>query len=220
MKKYFALLCFILCSTTLAQAAVLDFEDICGSANSCGDNGALLSTSSTNYGGFTWDDTFAVFSNTVYAQYGNTYGASGKNAVGNAYGAVKSVSFNGGSTFNFIGAEFAGWTYKNAAYDFTSTSITVKGFNGNNLIGESLFDLSTTMGSYHQFTANINGINRLEFSASGEGKWWLMDNFNYSLSPPVSAVPIPASIWLLGSAFAGLVSLTKRKTSTATPLNF
>ncbi len=218
MKNYFALLCFILCGTNTAQAAVLSFDDICGEGNLCGDKGMLLSKSATNYGGFTWDDTFAVFSNTVYALYDNNYGApSGKNAVGNAYGAVKSVSFNGGSTFNFMGADFAGWTYKNVAYNFTSTSITVKGFNGDSLMGEIIFDLSKTIGSYHQFTANLNGINRLEFSSSGEGKWWLMDNFKYSLNAPVSAVPIPASIWLLGSALAGLVSFTKRKASTATP---
>jgi hypothetical protein len=213
MKNYFALLCFILCGTNTVQAAVLSFDDICGEANSCGDGGKLLSESSTKYGGFIWDDTFAVFSNTVYAKYGNTYGApSGKNAVGNAYGAVKSVSFNGGSTFNFMGADFAGWTYNNVAYNFTSTSITVKGFNGDSLMGEIIFDLS--IGSYDTHTANLNGITRLEFSSSGEGKWWLMDNFNYSLNTPVSAVPLPASIWLLGSAFAGLV-FTNRKRSTS-----
>ena len=212
MKNYFALLCFILCGTNTVQAAVLSFDDICGEANSCGDGGKLLSESSANYGGLTWDDTFAVFSNTVYAKYGNTYGASGKNAVGNAYGAVKSVSFNSGSTFDFLGAEFAGWTRDNAAFDFTSTSITVKGFNGDSLMGEIIFDLS--IGSYDTHTANLNGITRLEFSSSGEGKWWLMDNFNYSLNTPVSAVPLPASIWLLGSAFAGLV-FTNRKRSTS-----
>ena len=103
-------------------------------------------------------------------------------------------------------------TYNNVAYNFTSTSITVKGFNGDSLMGEIIFDLS--IGSYDTHTANLNGITRLEFSSSGEGKWWLMDNFNYSLNTPVSAVPLPASIWLLGSAFAGLV-FTNRKRSTS-----
>ncbi|KJV07727.1 hypothetical protein [Methylocucumis oryzae] len=218
MKKYLAIMSFFFGSISSALAAtVLNFDDLNG-------QGVLLATQSPNYGGFNWDNNFAVVNDSLYQLYGNTYGStSGENALFNAYGVTKAVTMNGAS-FDFIGASFAGWTYKDAAYDYTAPYVIISGFNGSNKVGEISVNLLNNTKSYSWVDVGFKNITKLEFTSSssstlntgnivanGDKKWWLMDDFTYSPTANVQAVPIPASIWLLGSSMLALFGFNHKK---------
>lgn len=140
----------------------------------------------TNYAGFQWtggDDDWNTNVGSWYrSTYGNSYQFPSEGvAVSNDSGAL-TMSLVSGGDFDFIGAYFGGWRQNNAVQGSTSTSITVKGYNNSVLVGTATASLT---GSYFTWlNANLVNVDALEFVGSGEGRWWLMDNFTYD--------PIPA----------------------------
>jgi hypothetical protein len=187
----FLLTITLFCITQQAHASILTFDEV-----------PALAPLPSNYGGFTWDANFAVYSDAAYASYGNTYGSpSGDNAVFNSSG-VLSIMTTSGSDFDFNGAYFTGWAQNNSAVSFTATSITVRGYNNGNLIGTA--SMSLPANSYQFLNANLAGVDELRFISSASSQWWLMDNFTFNAS--VSAVPEASTLvtWSL-LAVTGIV---------------
>ena len=99
----------------------------------------------------------------------------------------------------------------------TSNRPNTNGINwafGNNNNGGPLLTNSASSSSHAwtHFTQNIMGTGNpmtLKFSAAGTS-----DSYGSSLdNVSVTATPIPAAIWLFGSALAGLVGVSRRKAS-------
>jgi hypothetical protein len=178
-----------------ANAAVLTFDDISGSAP-----GSIAD----GYGGLNWTNLRSMFGCWVYPESGYCNGTvSGYNIAYNRYANMGVTSSD--SLFNFDGAYLTGaWN--------DGLNIRVQGFNGANL----LYD-TTVVANYDGptwFDFSYTGIDRLEFTSfggvdsepgdAGSGTHFVMDNFTYSV------VPIPAAVWLFGSGL-GLLGWMRLK---------
>lgn len=111
--------------------------------------------------------------------------------------------------------------------DMVSISAIDVGFNdsridaydavvGGNLIGFDVYEGLTEfgnslgLGDTSILTIAVAGIRRIELyqpksDSTADGTGW--DNLEYSISP----VPVPAAIWLFGTALIGLVGFSKRR---------
>jgi hypothetical protein len=146
------------------------------------------------YAGFNWSSDFYYESDADYlSTYGNTYPfPSSPNATYNAFGD-ESVTMSGG-VFTFNGAYFSGWGADNTAQSYTSSTMTVVGYLGGSFVGS----VSTALpaNSFIWLPANMT-VDTLEFHASSDSTWWLMDNLTYN-----EGVPEPGSLALLISGLA------------------
>lgn len=156
-----------------------------------------------NYGGFVWGPNWGVMSNGYYdSVYQNSYGAPSGAAASNE-GGVLSVTTSSNSVFNFDGALFSAFAANDSFQGFSSTTITVNGYNGTTLVGSATMNL--TPNGFTYLNASLNGVDRLDFLSSGSPQWWLMDNFTYNSTPE------PGSLLLFGTGLLALVRSLKRK---------
>jgi len=204
MKKILTLLFAMFLVTfmfNISGATVIYFDDITTSSSSF---------IPSDYQGLNWggDNHFGVIiDNGGYSYqttFENTYGSpSGEYAAYNSYGVT--VSLSSDAIFDFTGAYFTSWAYNDDFGECSSTSILLSGYNGSRLIGTVSMSLSANQ--YDWLQADLVGINTLIFEASGDKKWWLMDNFTYNET--ASPVPESATILLLGIGLIGLVGASK-----------
>lgn len=193
--KRIVLLLAMLSMVGVAGATVVNFDDLPLTQNQ---GGMLWDVIPSQYAGFQWTPSgnsgWNVNSGTTYKSvYNNSYGAvSADNFASNSGLAVATVN---GTTFDFAGAYFSTWAQNNAVQSWSATSVTVKGFNGANLVGSTSINLSST--GFNWLSANFVGINKLEVSANASGKYWIMDNFTYT--------PEPMTLSLLGLGGLGLL---------------
>jgi hypothetical protein len=200
--------------TTLAagslHADVLNFDSL-----STGTSSALIAP---GYGGFNWGPDFGVISSAYYQSF---YGTaitfpSTPNAAFNGLG-VPAVTMSG-APFAFNGADFASFVQSNQSQCVpssacSSTSVTVHGFLGGNLVATQTFNLASN-GSFSSFTANsgFSNVDRLDFLSDGvpgPGRWWLMDDLTITRAP--SAVPEPSSVISLATVLGALLLGARRK---------
>lgn len=95
----------------------------------------------------------------------------------------------------------------------------VRPYNANNPFGTQGLTYLTHSGTVDAnngltFLASANQVYSIYIGGAGVGRW----NTNvadYKLAITTSAVPIPAAVWLFGSALAGLGVMGRRKTPTA-----
>ncbi len=200
MKK---LITIVVCVLTLsfasmATASVIDFDDI----NTGAQGWADLPLS---YSGYEWQE-FEVMSDWFYTStYGNTTGApSSPNAVYNGDGVLNATISNPDSDFNFIGGFFSAWSRNENQYLDPSSShfIALTGYDDGILVDSITLNLSP---SYQWFDINFLGIDELIITSSGDGKYWLMDDFT------AEPVPEPATVLLLSSGLIGLAAVSRKK---------
>lgn len=114
--------------------------------------------------------------------------------------------------FKLIGSDSAISTnaeasYFEAAFDTWSYNTTWTTTAG---IGQSMnFYYLANSGSTTTFTTRVRPATLTEFA----GQWTLAQDgtLTYAAAVPPSAVPVPAAVWLLGSAMVGLVGVARRK---------
>jgi hypothetical protein len=206
-------------TASLASATTLNFDSI--ATPHCGSVPPDLIPG--GYSGFTWDANLGVECDADYTGgasfYGNSYGApSAANAIYNQFATTSEV-ISRGSTFQFDGALFSGWTFADAV-DFadavTAPSVTVRGFLGGlggTLIGTQSLTLAGADGSaalgYLAISGIAGSIDTLQITSASN--FWLMDDFQYhdagSGPPPV---PEPTTLVLLGSGVVGLLARRRR----------
>jgi hypothetical protein len=130
----------------------------------------------------------AVFSNDG-ASYGNPF-----NPV--------TVSTLDGSLFNFIGADFGGYTTSDTIAYFAATELTIEGFADGNFVNSVTFS-PLTMG-FQPNSIGLFGVDTLVFTAVqgtfdyasqgltyiGDDTFWMMDNFEYTTNAPEPAILI------------------------------
>lgn len=61
---------------------------------------------------------------------------------------------------------------------------------------------------------SLEGIIRAEFSIDGVGGNLEVDNFTVAAEPGMSAVPVPAAVWLFGTALFGMLGFSNRRNAT------
>ena len=186
MKKILIFLCAIFlvsCITNISGATVIDFDDITTSTS-----GAVPS----DYKGFNWGiNNFGVIIDycdgySYQTTFNNTYGSpSGEYATYN-WGGPLNVSMSSNEVFDFTGAFFTTWATNDDFNEYSSTSITVLGYHNDTLIGTVSMILSANR--YDWLQADLRGVNKLVFQSSGNEKWWLMDNFIYNETSPVTEI--------------------------------
>lgn len=160
----------------------------------------------TNYAGFNWGFDWGLMNNADYnAGYGNsTVFPSLNNAVYNAYGFL-SVTMSGSQPFTFKGAQVATFAENDQFSSFSSTTLTIEGYNSGNLIYTKTVNLSPT--AFQWFDADYQNIDTLVFLSEDYARWWVLDDFTYETGG-ASAVPGPAA----AVPFAlGLLAMRRRR---------
>ncbi|NDY74625.1 hypothetical protein DO021_22350 [Desulfobacter hydrogenophilus] len=209
----------MLCFGGIAQATVIDFDDL----------GSLL-TEGTYWGptptgfvsdGFLFD--FALMNNDYnQTTYSNTYdfpsleiAAYSNNDSNNPFDIVTVSRDN---PFNFIGAMIGGNTYKDTTAWYAASELEITGLLDGNIVGS--VTVNPTIGGFSWLDANIMNVDTLVFAAdavdynyinlglsnTGSGSYWLMDDFTYT-----DAVPEPATMFLFGLGILGLAGVNRKK---------
>jgi hypothetical protein len=181
----------------MASANVVDFDDLPTPNNY---SGALWGTIPTDHLGYAWSGDWEVQENSTFKSvYSNTGDfPSLPNAAYNDTGApLVAISFPNNITVS--DAYFRSWGQNNQFQNFSATSVTLKGYDGTNLLDTLVVDLSTT--EIVHTAIDFVGINKIEFITESE-TWWLMDNMN--------VVPIPGAVWLLASGLIAIIGIKKK----------
>jgi hypothetical protein len=129
-----------------------------------------------------------------------------KNVVRPSHDIDIRMTHNSGGVFDLLGM-YMGHSH------FQSPTLYLDGYLGNSLVYEMEVTFpnipSDAMAPALQFVAlNMMNIDRVEWSLSHVNIGLsVMDSYTYNLSP----VPVPAAIWLFGTALVGLVGFGRRR---------
>ena len=113
---------------------------------------------------------------------------------------------NGGD-FDFIGVYASGWAEFDDFAPFTSSTLTIEGWDDGVMVGDVTVNLSTDQ--FDWVAAGFNSVDTLVFKNDGQdGHWWLIDDFTFNME--TFAVPEPASamVWVAGF---GLLCVRRRR---------
>jgi hypothetical protein len=183
----------------MANASMLNFDDIALA------DGARVYLS-------TYHDLHfinAAAKNPTPTEYSAAGVVSPDNAVYNPYGDPLSIYTNTSTTFDLNSAFFT-------AQVTTDLQIDAYGYHNGAEVYHDVF----TVGRETPFNAvfNWSGVDKVTFAGSGGSygysnsalhKYFVMDNFVYN--EPMSSVPIPSAILLLGSGLLGLSGVAGRR---------
>lgn len=201
MKKlHFVSLCLVLSCLNInaAQSDVLTFEDVTGDTWASIPNG---------YSGLNWSNFWVIapyLDPTLELPSGYTSGlVSGDFVAYNALGEPAQLS--SASAFDFNSASFAAvWR--------DGLQITATGYRSGSQLYQQQFEVNTDAAQLVAF--NFLGIDALEFVSTGgienfgAGQHFAMDDVTIN-----APVPVPAAIWLFGSALLGFAGVARRKSA-------
>ena len=124
----------------------------------------------------------------------------------NFIGSVASMTKTSANNFIFNGAYLTSWAQDDLPYSGGASSLKIEGSLGGNLVYTHTVNLTVDSNMAYQ-TGWSNPVDTLVFTPIASGKFFLMDNFDYT---EVSSVPEPSTFILLGAGISGL-ALLKRK---------
>lgn len=185
-------------AVTTSQALVLNFDDVTTSS---------YVQLPSNYQGFTWSANAWVVDNTYYKNnYGNTINfPSSTKALYNDSGQATVAAANN-ALFTFDGLSAAYWAANNGSWQYSSSTLTVRGYLNNQLVGTSSMNLGAQFANMAGFAG---AIDRLEFINDGSAlHYWLIDNV--TLGTP-GTVPEPMTMGLGLAAVAAYARRRARK---------
>lgn len=190
LKQIFLGFSFFIYSIS-SQAAVITFEEF-GLVNNIGGNGEVT--------GNEWAGSGVEFStNGIALNLGGTVGST-PNSLGADLSAAD--DFSGNLSIQFLN----GVSYTDVFFTIFNTPFEASAFSSDN-------NLLTTLSSGGDFTQLFDftgfAVNRIEIT----GTFYAIDDLNFSTAS-VSAVPVPAAVWLFGSGLFGLIGMGKRKSKT------
>lgn len=137
------------------------------------------------YDGFYWDgDWVEVTTDTNYmaCQNNNSYGSpSGKNAAHNGWGKKKITITPDGFNFNFLGAYFTSWAKNDSYAKFSAKRIRIIGYLGGKKKYSKRMKLSPD--KYDFLDVNFANIDKLVIVTFGNDRYWLLDDFTYTIVP-------------------------------------
>jgi hypothetical protein len=181
--------------TSLARATTYDFDSLATPSDQGGQHWGVVPTS---YGGLNWSGWEVANGDDYKSVYSNSYTApSSPNFAYNGDGAL-TVTITG-SPFNFLGAYFSPWAQNNGIQSFSSQTVKVEGYSGAILVNSDSWNLEPDEFVLHTVTG-FDNIDKLVITSDGNGRWFAMDNFEYTSTP----VPEPATMLLLGSGLLGI----------------
>jgi hypothetical protein len=187
--KYFCFACLLLASSALQATTVLTFEDLTLA------NANFIEHVAPGYGGLTWENVGVVDKNyrpdTGYESGAVSGDYTAFNGAGESPTNIDLI--NSSQTMTFTGAYFSS--------AWSTQIISFLGYSNGVLVEESGNYWVTTSGPLW-IELNWSSIDSLQIVNSGSQ--WVMDDFTYSV------VPIPAAVWLFGSALAGLGWIRKK----------
>ena len=139
------------------------------------------------YEGFFWDGQWVeVTKDKTYTHidcgHENSYGSpSGIHAAHNGWGKKKITITPDGFNFNFYGAYFTSWAKNDSYAKYSAKKIRVIGYLGGKKKYSKRMNLSPD--KYDFLDVNFENIDKLEIVASGNDRYWLMDDFTYTIVP-------------------------------------
>jgi hypothetical protein len=204
MKKLFTVPFLLLAFATNVQASTVTFED----------NAVDTIQANSIVSG---ELTFTPVSGNFYTYTSHVGAINGTNALLAGEGHYQ---YFPGTTFDFGG----GFSFKetdNTAFDLNSldsglawsqskTGSVV--FTGHQSDGGILTQLLSLNKAYTHFVFGWTNLLSVEVSGNSDFGYVAYDNINVtSAASGVNAVPVPAAVWLFGSALTGIVGLGRRK---------
>ena len=188
-----SLVLILLCSTTAYSAGTIDFEEHRG----------LVSTFQPVGVDAPLDDGFAVSANEGVIWLNDEGPAGASIGIGLNNGAVATFSNTIEPSFDFYGFEF----FNGGIETITITGEKLSGGSVTTVVDVSSisgFDWTTEAG-YTEFTDIVS----LSFTAatSTPSSFIFIDNIQANI------VPVPAAVWLFGSALAGLGWMRRKQTT-------
>jgi hypothetical protein len=190
----------VLFAASVARAITVTYDDLPTTQNQGGQRWDDVPVS---YGGLNWTGWEVANGSDYKSVYANSYTSSSGNFAYNGDG-VRGVS-TAGSLFNFLGADFSTWAQNNAFQSFSSETVTVEGYRDATLVNSDSWNLASNAFVLHTFTG-FDNIDTLVIKSDGDGRWFAMDNFEYT----AVAVPEPSTMLLLSSGLLGLLGLRRR----------
>lgn len=207
MKTAIAAACLI--AGVMAGAAdshagyVIDFETLAHNDDQIADHGATyldngyLFTNTATEANSGYAPSFATLGSQVYGYSGSTA------LINNNYTGQTVLARTNGGTFNLAAITLA-TLYPMDAPD--NTPVTVQ-FNGHLANGNTVTQSFTVQGDFaaQSFTFGSDFSNLVSVD-------WLQDAYAYQFdNVDVTATPVPAAAWLLGSGLLGLAGLRRRE---------
>jgi hypothetical protein len=159
------------------------------------------------YNGFNWTNV----SSDWYAWYNSNFNnslipVSGENFAFNNLGNLATITK--ANNFIFNGAYLTGWAQNDAPFGSTASSVTIDGYLNGNLVSTYIANLTVDSNMVYYASGWSNPIDRVVFTPNPGGKFFLMDNFDYTATS--SSVPEPSTFLLFGAGIIGLAFLRRK----------
>lgn len=141
--------------------------------------------------------------------------------VGDAFPSLFGISLYKGMDNRLAGgwSHHGGWNAGYVAGDTSAANLALINSNNPNdipgLIFQNFIDssgLGPHGGTYLEFEAQANQVYTVLLGGRAGGSW---NGVKASYALDVAAVPVPAAVWLFGSAMAGMLGLSRRKKAIA-----
>ena len=185
-------------SVAIATPVTLDFE-----GQGYGDVSAVGA-----YGGLTFGANALTYTEASYQSgYSNTTTFNGDIAMFNGSGVV-TVAATAGGDFDAISAISAWWGASDSQQSFSSTSITIEGWDDGSMVGTSTISLGQ---NFQTINLGFSSIDELRFINDGtDGRWYFVDDLVIDFDPQV--IPLPTASALAGLGLLGLGVRRRRAT--------